>query len=337
MPYINDLIDPQQLVGFARDQVFPEFRLNLLLPDVTDFDLEYRFNKGALLDQDAAQYRAFDTPAGIGKRQGVTRMTGELPPLSKKYKLGEEDRLRLREIQSGDNDPLIDQIYDDVANGVRSVRARLELARGSAIYDGKVTIAENGVVADVNFGMPAGHKVTAATLWSDPAAPIIADLTAWVEVFVATNGFPPELALTSQKVFNNMLRNTQIRTLAATVAGVPAIVGRGTLSQVLVEYGLPPIEINDELIQVGGVATRPIPENRFVMLAPNGLGRTIFGVTAEALRQVRNGVILKEQTPGLMAVISETDDPVGTWTKTSGIALPVVPNPQQVLTATVIA
>ena len=57
---------------------------------------EYRFNRGSLADVNAATFRAWDTEAPVADRQGFARVTGELPPISRKVSLGEEDRLRLR-------------------------------------------------------------------------------------------------------------------------------------------------------------------------------------------------------------------------------------------------
>ena len=73
--------------------------LNTVLPTRPVDDLEYRFTKGDLLDMDAATFRAFDAESPIGTRPGLSRMAGELPPISKKMRLGEEQRLRLRQLQ----------------------------------------------------------------------------------------------------------------------------------------------------------------------------------------------------------------------------------------------
>lgn len=334
---IYDLIDPQELIGFARALEFPQFTLNTVLPDRPVQDLEYRFSRNDLVDQDVANYRAWDAEAPIAARQPTARVVGEIPPLSKKIRLGEEQRLRLQGQATGEQSALIDQIFDDTTNMVRAVQARIELARGQALSTGAVTIAENGVVAEVDFGMDPGQFVTPAVLWNDPTATIVANYTEAVEAYIDRNGFAPGGALTSTSVVGDMLRNDEIRTLAASLAGTPALVTRAALDNVFGAFSLPPIATYDTSVMVDGVSTRVIDPDLFILLPPagSGLGNTLYGVTAEALELRTAGQIVAQQQPGIVAVIQRTFDPVATWTKAAGIALPVLANAQQITVMTV--
>lgn len=339
MPLIYDMVDPQELLGFVRSLAFPNFTLDQFLPNRPIDDLEYRFMKADLVDQDMAPFRAWDTEAPIGKRQGLSRVTGELPPLSKKIRLGEEERLRLRALESGNQAPLIAQIYDDAASMTRAVQARIEKARGEALYDGKVVINENSMQATVDFNIPAGNRVAPATLWSVTAtATPVTDVRTWVEAYVALNGIAPGVALTSTRVVSNLMKNAEIRTLAGSLAGTPAMVTPETVGAVFAAYGLPPFVTYDTQVRVDGVSTRVIPDDRVVFLPPAGepLGQTFYGVTAEALELRSEGKIVATQAPGVVAVLEKTFDPVATWTKAAAIALPVIANPGLIITADVL-
>lgn len=335
---IFDLVDPQELLGFIRTLEFPDLDfLGRWLPDDNIEDLEYRFNTGNLVDQDVATYRAFDTPATIAKRQGISRVVGELPPLSRKIRLGEEERLRLRALLGGGNDALIDAIYNDAVNMVRAVRARVALARGQAIWQGMVSIAENGAFGEVEFGVPNDHFVAPATVWSNPASTPVSDMRTWVEKYVDDNGAPPEVALTSTQVISGLLRNDEIRTLAGSQAGTPGIVTPEVVQAVFQAFGLPPFVPYDAKVRVDGVATRITPNDRVVLLpAGSELGRTAYGITAEALELAEQGQIVANQAPGIVAVVEKTFDPVARWTKAAAIALPLVENPSMILSADVI-
>lgn len=339
MALVYDLVDPQELVGFVRALEFDQFNLNQILPNREVQDLEYRFRRGTLRDQDAAKYRAFDTEAPIGSRQGTQRVSGELPPVSKKIRLGEEERLRLDALRSGDDGAIIQQIYDDAASMTRAVQARIELARGEALHSGVVNINENGMVASVDYGIPASHQVTAATVWSDPTADIIEEWLSWQEVYTdSTDGLVPGAVMTSTQVVQNLLRNDSIRQLLGTVNGAPGLVTPQALQQVIQAYGLPPIVINDTQIRVDGAAQRVIPQDKLVFLPPQGqpLGNTLYGVTAESLELQAEGQIEATATPGIVAVVEKTFDPVATWTKSAGIALPTIANPELLLQAVVL-
>lgn len=336
---IYDLAEPQELLGFVRNLPFSDFVLDQILPNDLLDDIEYRFTQSNLIDQDVAPYRAWDAEAAIGSRQGLARIMGEIPPLSKKIRLGEEQRLRLRSLQlGGDTGAIVDQIFNDAGNMTRAVQARVELARGRAIYDGKFVVNENGFIQTIDYGIPGTHRVAPGTLWSVSAtATPIADMMSWVQLYVDDNGFPPAFALTSTAVLNNLLKIAEIRTYAASLAGTPAMVARPVLDQVLTNFGLPPLVINDELVRVGGTSTRVIPSDRFVYLPPagSGLGRTFYGITAEALELAAEGQIVASQAPGVVAVVDKTFDPVALWTKAAAVSIPVIANPKQIITADV--
>jgi hypothetical protein len=332
----RDYVTPAELTGYARaalgDLQINQFTLARWLPNREIDDLEFRFARGGDGLVEAAQFRAFDAESSIGARPGVTRVTGELPPISRKIRLGEYDRLRQRRL----NEAVGDAILTDAERMTRAVAARLELARGEALYTGKVIINENGYVGvTADFGRAAGHTVNAATAWSTVAtATPLADMLSWRDTYIATNGTPPGAALTSTRVLGYLLRNAEIRNLAATVAGTPTIVSQATVNTVLDSYGLPPLHTYDAQVTVGGVATRPIPDDKFLYLPapvdPNSaegseLGGTLYGTTAEALELADE--IVGEDQPGIVAIAYKTEQPVSIWTNASAIALPVLANP----------
>ena len=228
MALILDMVDPQELQGFTREIQLEEernrFVLQNYLPNENIDEIEYRITRGNLRDTDAAKVRAWDTESPIGSRQGLERIMGELPPISKKIRLGEEERLRRRALERGNNSQMIDAIYDDAAQMARAVVARVEMLRGEALFNATLTINENGVSQSVNFGRKAGHTVTAAILWSSTAtATPVADMRSWVQTYIDTNGVAPAFALTSTAVISNLMRNAEIRALATTASGTPGI------------------------------------------------------------------------------------------------------------------
>ncbi|WP_201788503.1 major capsid protein [Rathayibacter sp. VKM Ac-2630] len=177
----TDYITPTELTGYARaalaDLEANQFTLSQFLPSENVDDLNYRFSRGGQGLAEAATFRAFDAESAIASRPGVTRVTGELPPISRKIKLSEYDRLRQRQLP----DQIVNAVFNDTDRMVQSVAARIELARGAALATGKVSINEDGVIADVDFGRRAGHTNQApGTLWTVSAsATPIADLIAW--------------------------------------------------------------------------------------------------------------------------------------------------------------
>lgn len=340
----TDIIEPSTLTGYVRaalaDMQLNRFTLARWLPNRTIDDLQYRLVAGGAGLAEAATFRAYDAESPIGSRPGVTRITGELPPVSRKVRLGEYDRLRQRRA----SDELVQNaVLDDAERMAAAVAARLEMARGEALYKGKLDISENGVVATVDFGRAAGHTVTAATLWTDATnADPLADLLSWVDTYVSANGEMPGVILTSTRVVRLMGAASKFKVLAASIAGTPGVVAPAAINQILAVYGLPPIETYDAKVSVGGSATRVIPDDRVLLLPAAGdpadgmsseLGATLYGTTAESL-EPEYGIVDGDQ-PGIVAGAYNTKDPVAVWTKAAAIALPVLANPNLTFAADV--
>lgn len=333
----TDYITPTELTGYARqalaDLEVNQFTLSQFLPSEQVDDIDYRVTNAGLSFIDAASYRAYDAESAIARRPGFARISGELPPVSRKVRLGEYDRLRLR--AASNQAPIVDAIYDDTDAMVRSVAARIELARGSALATGTVVLSEDGVTATVNFGRAGAHTgVAPGTAWTTTASSTpIADLIAWFTTYKTNNGgIVPGAILTSQKVLSLMLRSAEVRAFAAANGTTPSIVSPLVLNTILAAYSLPPIVVNDAQVNViadnGSVtATRIIPENNLLLLPAPGrsvLGGTFWGTTSESLEADYG---LSGDEPGIVAGSYSTKDPVALWTKAAGIAMPVLANP----------
>lgn len=64
----------------------------------------------------------------------------------------------------------------------------------------------------VDYGLPAGHKPTASTLWSDTTnADPVADIQAWSELIAADSGFYGRIAHMNSKTYDYLVRNTKIK------------------------------------------------------------------------------------------------------------------------------
>jgi hypothetical protein len=332
----TDYVTPAELSGYVRaalgDMQQNRFRLAAWLPNRTIDDLQYRFVRGGAEGlAEAASFRAYDTESPIGSRPGIARVTGELPPVSRKIRMGEYDRLRQRKLTGR----VRTQILTDAERMTRSVAARIELARGEALYKGKIELAENGVVATVDFGRSASHTVNAATAWTDVAtATPLTDLIAWKQTYQATNGVAPGAILLSSAVTGLLLRNEEIRQLLSNANGVPNLVSNAQLQAIFQAHGLPPFEEYDAQVKVNGSSQYIIPRDKVLLLPAAGdandaesseMGATLWGTTAESLEPEFG--LEEGEEPGIVAGSYSTKDPVALWTKAAAVSLPILANP----------
>lgn len=341
---VYDLVDPNELIQYVRaydNEVLREeaqFVLDQWLPNIETEDLEFKIRKGSLNDVDSAEYRAWDTPAPFAGRPGVTRIQGSLGPISKQIPLGEEEFLRQRALDRGVNDPIIDQIFEDAENMIRAVQIRVERARGDLIDDGVVTISENGLTLVADFGRHPDMSPSAAMAWTNPAAEILTELLGLLEDYTDQNGVDPAELLVPRARVSNFALNAEMLDYASANGTTPSRVNRATIDQIFATEGLPPIRVYDGKFRVDGEQVSVLNPNKVYFMPPTGeaFGNTFYGTTAEALKLRAKGYIERDVAPGLVAVVTETDDPVQTYTKGAGIALPASPNPDLVMDITVI-
>lgn len=333
----TDYIEPADLTGYVRaalaDYAANRFTLSSFLPDRVVDDLEYRFVAGQQGLAEAASYRAYDTEAEIAGRPGIKRVTGELPPISRKMRSGEFDRLRMRQLADGSEQQVLG-LEADAVRMTRSVAARIELARGDALVNGSVTIEENGVVGTIDFDRPAEAVVTVANAWDATLGDPLGDLEAAILAYNQLNGVDPGAIQFSRRIAAALARNDNLRKAAGTVIGEPTIISRVQMQTMFEAFGLPAFQTYDAQVTVDGTATRVIPDDVVLLLPPpvasddfegTELGATFWGTTAESL-EPGYGIELVD-APGIVAGIYTTEDPVALWTKVAAISVPVVANP----------
>lgn len=329
MQLIDEFATPAELTGYARaalaDRPENDFGLDRWLPDRTINDLSYRFTRGGGGLTEAATFRAYDASSDVGVRPGGARVSGELPPISRKIPVGEYERIKRRNVDT-QNAEIRDAMLDDGVRLARQIEARMELARGEAIFNASVVLNENGVQASVDFGRAAGHTVTASTVWSNVSADVIGDFQTWLEVYNDTNGGDPDSVLISRAIWTALKRNTQLRGLSTTGATAPTVLTDSLLAAILADHGIPPLVRYDAKVNVAGVSTRITPNDKLAFLPAQGdaLGQTLWGVPVEA-DDARYGLAGDEA--GIAVGAYKTEDPQTVWTRATAIALPVVAAP----------
>jgi hypothetical protein len=341
--FVFDLVEPALLTQYIREYdnevIQNDMVLEQWLPNVLNDELEWKAAKGTFRDVDVAEYRAWDTQPKMTGRQGFSRIRGELAPVSRQIPLTEEETLRLRALrETGQDNALIRQVYDDAELMIRAVQMRIELARAQVLYTGKFTLAENGLLMEADFGMSSSHKPVAAASWALAGTDILADLLTWTQLYVDDNGEEPGTLLMSRQVLSYFYNNTGMKAAAGFAGSTPTRLNNEMIDQILASNGLPPILIYDAKARVSGVQTRLIPADKVLMLPPQGtpMGATHYGITAEAIKLASKGLIKESAMPGVVAVVLENDNPVQTFTLGTAIAVPVMPNPDAVIAADVV-
>ena len=331
---IYDLIDPAELTAVARDQLATEdrpenaFRFGAWFPDNTTDDIQFEFDAGTTRTYtEAMPYRAFTTEADVGSREGRVRKRGEIPPLSRKYPLTELDRIRQRAARRGQTlaEAAFDDIFDDVARGVRAARARQEIAAAEILRTGSLSLSENGITIDVDFGRDAGRTSTVSTAWTDTAnATALDDETTVMDTMSDEESLGPDDLVA-------VMNSTQARLLKANAqytAAWPSVrdldsIPMAAVNEVRADHELPPIvTYNARATNVAGTNAKLMPDGWVLYLPRNNrVGETLWGIAAMAEEQ---GINLElDERPGLIAYNMRQVDPLVVWTMVEGVGMPI--------------
>lgn len=347
-----DLINPVQATLIAR--MTPDVSPNALkeiFPEREIFDVRYRRARSQRINR-TAKFRAWKTESPIGERSFTANIDeGRFIPISEKLALDEADQIELYLAgQSGLNTPAMDnllqQAYDDLGEIARAIWNRVEVARGQVLYTGKFTLAgENGLTMETDFGLVSAQKPTLSTPFTDITAAAVDVERGWIDYLETLSGKPVARVTTSKRILAALLTNNQYRQFArpgVSLSNLPTLTIT-EFNSVRASLGLPPLVTYDHQLSVDGVATRVIPDNRYILTVAD-LGETQWGITADALSLAKAGTVVTRPpgsnelgAAGLIGGTWFTPDPVMKWTKVSGAVMPIMGDPNGVVAATVAA
>ena len=327
-----DRLDFSQNLSIARpsylgDRLFPDQKTENLMAEYL------RLANGANLPV-MATVHAFDTETEIGSRPVFDKVTVE--KLLIKRKINQTERVRLLS-ENGvySDDAIVRYVFDDMRMMADGVKVRTEAAKMEVLSTGKMTIKENRLDFDVDYGVPTDN--TAFTLDLSADSDIIGQIQAIVD-YAAENGYSITEAVTSNKMVRKLAANKGIQTLIFGSAGqgtyVPMDRLRALFSQM---FGFSAITTNDLRYKYQGAdgtenTVRFYPEDHISFIGVPQIGVGLWGVTPE---EAEYGQYSDKSADQYITITQwATPDPVAVWTKASGLFIPVLPDPNGLFIAT---
>lgn len=333
----TDVIDPANLTGYARKSLreYEQAKGSLAdyLPNLTVADIAVRVIQGDNGLVDTANFRAYDAEIEFGKAGSGTRKMVELPALGQQIPISEYAQLRQRNASENEMLRAITATTDRV---VAAVADSMEYMRGQVLTTGKATIDQPNFKTDDDFGRDADMSVTAGTLWSDPSSDPLADLTAYVDAYIARNGEAPGALVGSQQVLRALANHAQFSVKLGDGATRPG--STQSVSDTLLGQGLPAFEVRSRRVRRNGVAVNVLPTDRVFMLpakGQSGLGGTYWGETLSASEPEWG--IANEDRPGIVTgTFTNPKPPHGKQVFADAIGLPILANANLAFTAKVL-
>jgi hypothetical protein len=277
--------------------------------------------------------------APLRSRQGLEKLSGEIPQFAQKFTMDENDYrsvLQLIEdmrINEGErNSALLNLLFNDVRNAGESPMRRLDIMVQEAISTGLVKVnttnnPDGVVVDDIDLLMPSGNKTNAATVWSTSAtATPITDFETVVE-YQRNRGVILAKALMTPAAWSEFRKTTEVKDYLGSFYGKTNNKVLATLDAVnefLNANRLPMIEIVDKTyaIESDGVLSSYQPfSDANVAFVPGGkLGKIHMAYSLEELEPV-DGVSYAQYNGALISKWRD-NEPYREFTKVEMNAFP---------------
>ncbi|MCW2758066.1 MAG: hypothetical protein JWO46_1812 [Nocardioidaceae bacterium] len=337
MPLWTDIIDPVEATGIARDEqyVIEQARggtLARFLPNVQVDSDHVKFFPGVNGLVDAARYRSFNARPEVGKGQGVTSKTIDLPSVSRNEPL---DEMTQKELKRLSDDRVRKGLESAIRRNVQAISMRQELTRGIAIDQGKVVVDQDNFWINDDFQRDAALSVALGTgnWWADPAVDRLSQMSANSDVYASKNNGagPGRWVFGSRAAYNAFAAGNQFKTLVGTASRPPLA---SEVAAYTASAGLPDFEIYERHVQVEGALQTVLDPKKVYFLpepvavdAEDGslLGATYWGLTVSA--GFESWGLEPDEQPGIVCGIF-ADERVGASVEVEGDAIgePILAN-----------
>ena len=292
-----------------------------------------------------AQFHGFDTEAQTTFRVPIDNHNIEKGLI--KVKINQSERMRALLRAGVQNDQLYDYVIRDGVRLGEQIITRTKVAKNELMATGKITIKENNVNLNVDYGVPAIQ--TAFKFDFSEGADIPSQLQDLVDSALAS-GVTLTGIFTSRKNVTKMRKNEFIQKAIKGNYGVGQLVRASELEAYLSEeFGFNTIITND--LTYGASSTigndgrpsiiteRYYPEDKITFFATNAGGKMGIGLWGDAPEtDVRQ--LLNVEGSGVSPFVSITQwaekDPAVLWTKASSLFMPVLYNPNSLWIGTVV-
>lgn len=334
MPDILELISDADRLDFSQNisVARPAYLGDRLFPDQKTESLkaEYlRLANGAQIPT-MATVHAFDTEAEIATRPALEKT--EVEKLFIKRKINQSERVQLLNENGvyADN-AIVSYVFDDMRLMADAVKVRTEVAKMEVIATGKMTIKENNLNMTVDYGVPSANTGFKIDFGAD--ADIVGQLQAIADQAAASGHALSEMVV-GTKILRKLASNKGIQTLVYGTVGAGTYVTTEKLRSLFTElFGFGQITTNDQRYKAQAAndaekTHRFFPEDKVAFLSngtANSFGVGLWGVTPE---EKGYGPYTDKSAQQYITITQwETPDPKTTWTKASGLFIPVVPDP----------
>lgn len=336
MANILDLFPHQDVLDYTKTIKTPDLLGAKLFPSRKVQSNDIKVLTSGTTAPVIAHVHAFDTEAEIGDRTAQVTETAPLF-LKKKMILKEDDLVKLRTPRTTEEQNyIINNVYDDLGNIVRSIDAATELMRIQALMAGVINTKDaSGNAYKIDYKIDKSQKGTAD--FADATKDPIEQILEWAQSVSVT----PTRAIMSQKALFALRKNPNV---VADIFGSNngRTVMQSDLDAFMTSNGLPVLrayagKYNEVDSKGNKVLKNYVADNQFAMFTDEAIGETVYGLTPEESRAVAAGDVESSQVGNMFADrYEETHDPIRSVIKVSTMVVPTLAQAGNIFQATVL-
>jgi hypothetical protein len=299
----------------------------------TENTYEIDFNETVLTRQeDMADLVDNGAELPLTDRDPVRRVSGEIADIGQSYIVTKKELGALMDKGNPGKQKIAEkQLLQKAARVKGNLDSRIEWLRWQALGEGALAYNKAGIKLGVDFGVPAGNKVTAAVRWNDVNPTIIADYEKWVQDYVDLNGRTPDIFVTGIGAIRAVMNDAAVRKAITGLSD--KLVTLAELNDFLTGRQLPKMEAFDTIVAYrdvnnGGVriSQRLLAANKGVFLIEGGeIGSQLLGPTIE-----------NNMDPGIFARSFTLERPKREIVEVVAASFPKILEPQLIKQATIL-
>jgi hypothetical protein len=298
-----------------------------LFPIQQQLGTELKWIKGASNQPVGIRLSSFDAKSIRRDMEGIKEYSTKMPFFKESVYIDEDLRQQLNNFIDANKPAIVDRIlsriFDREAKLIDATKVTLERMRMEALTTGTITLSSNGQSYTYDYGVPANHKKTVATSWSDASADIIGNIQSYVDMMKA-EGVTITRAICNSSVANTFKKNTAMKNAIYVFAGGTVDITTDVARRYIESETKVKIVVNDNVyVDEQGASHKYIPDDTIVFMPDGILGYTNLGTTPEESDLINNlNANVSIVNEGVAVTTSQMVDPVNVDTKVSMIALP---------------
>lgn len=304
----------------------------VFFPNTRQKGLKFTFIKGKQSLPVALVSANFNTNVLYRDRIDIEALSGKLPFFKEAKKIDEDLRQEILSTKDEYAQDLINNVFNDNLELLEGADVTAERMRMQLLSTGTITIAENGVNKQYDYGYDSTKQFkTLTTLWSAAGADPLKDISNEIQNYAdAHDGEEPTIIVMDKSLFRVIQNNSKVLEYFSK-AQTPNLYPTydDVLAFVEAKTGLTFVITNKSYIPArGATATKFYPTDRFTLLKDANLGQTVYGTTPEEADLLggmskANSVDITDK--GVAITTWNEVDPVNVNTKVSEVVIPTCP------------